>query len=336
MKPFSTNACAGYYSNWLEVPLTDKCNGRCAWCVEQGGFRPTERVSWEVLASQIIESGKKNIILLGGEPLLFENIGKLIHAVREAGCNVYVTSNGAKLTPEFAKEELSELTGINVSIHDYILSENKRIVGVELKEDVLRETIQVLHESGVKVRFNCNIIKQHIDTNVQLYSYIAWAKSLGVDELRFGELKDAEDSFISLCEIMKGDYGLNEDPYRLGCSKNAEIMGMSISFRQMCGFCTFLRPKPDTPEQVGKPVLYYNGKFYNGWQRANGGTPMHIKSVQATNEGKTDFAKQFEEFIENLSPEEARILALKLKLKGIVSTETIHTTETAGSNYCAY
>jgi len=38
--PHSKNFCGGNFQDWLEMKLTNVCNGRCEWCVEEGGFRP--------------------------------------------------------------------------------------------------------------------------------------------------------------------------------------------------------------------------------------------------------------------------------------------------------
>jgi hypothetical protein len=59
---------------------------------------------------------------------------------------------------------------------------------------------------------------------------------------------------------------LNQDPFTYGCNKDTVICGMPVSFRQMCGLQTPLRPCPINPKQYQKQVLYYDGKLYNGWQ----------------------------------------------------------------------
>ena len=84
--------------------------------------------------------------------------------------------------------------------------------------------------------------------------------------MRFAELKN-DDRFISLAKILDHKYGLNDDPFTLGCYQDAVIDGMPVNFRQLCGMQTDKIPAPINPKQILKNVLYYDGKMYAGWQK---------------------------------------------------------------------
>jgi len=84
--------------------------------------------------------------------------------------------------------------------------------------------------------------------------------------VRFAELKDDNDNFVNLGKVLDYKYGLNEDPFTLGCNKNAYIEGLPVNFRQMCGFQTKQRKLHKNPLECYKPVLYYDGIVYDGWQ----------------------------------------------------------------------
>jgi hypothetical protein len=119
----------------------------------------------------------------------------------------------------------------------------------------------------MKIRLNCNLIKGHIDTLDQANKYLDWAFSNCISEVRFAELKNENNNFVSLTSIFGNQYGLNEDPYILGCSQDTVINGINVNFRQMCSFQCSLRPKPNDPEQTTGQVLYYDNQFYKGWQK---------------------------------------------------------------------
>lgn len=273
MKPNPRNACSGRFHDWLEVMLTPDCNATCSWCVEKGGFRPKKRAAWRELASRINKSGNKNVILLGGEPTLYKDLAVLVGALVEARHHVYITTNGSMLTTEFVVNNLCGIAGVNISIHDYDLRRNQEITGIALDETIMRQAItaigQIAEEGGGRVRFNCNMIRGHIDTEVKAHQYVAFAQRLGATSVRFAELKDEETLFVNIARLFNYKYGLNDDPFTCGCNQDAEMDGMPVNFRQMCGIQTTLRPAPDKPEQKGSPVLYYDGYLYNGWQRAH-------------------------------------------------------------------
>lgn len=265
--PNPRNFCGGNFQDWLEVMLIDKCNGRCSWCIDKNGHHPKRHLHWVKLAWLIIKSDRSNIILLGGEPTLYKKLRELIvGVVAISNKKIYLTTNGSMLSPLYVDKTLYRLTGINISIHHYNLEKNHEITGISLKKENLINTIKELHKKGITVRLNCNLINGYIDSKQEILSYINFAKEIGADNIRFAELKNDKDSFVDLMNIFPLQYGINADPFFLGCNSNAKINGMPINFRQMCGLQTDQRPEPINPEQKDKIVLYYDGIFYNGWQ----------------------------------------------------------------------
>ena len=265
MRPNKNNFCGGNFQDWLEVNLIDRCNGRCSWCIERDGYHPRKHATWQVIVAQALKSGKTNIILLGGEPTLYKDISKIIQALTLASRQVWITTNGGLLSPDYIAKTLIGIVGINISIHDSDLEKNRIITGVYIKD--LEDIIIALHKIGASVRLNCNCILGHVDNRESIERYIAFAKSVGADKIRFAELKQDEEKFVDLAKVLNYEYGLNDDPFIYGCHRDVVIDGVSVNFRQMCGLQTPKRPQPIKPEQYNKRVLYYDGKFYDGWQK---------------------------------------------------------------------
>jgi len=299
MQPNKNNFCGGNFQDWLEVNLTDKCNGKCLWCIEKNGYHPIERAKWRVIAEQALKSGKTNIILLGGEPTLYKDISKIICVLNSAHRKVWVTTNGGLLSPDYVINTLTGITGINISIHDSDLERNRTITGVSING--LKDVITALHEIGADVRLNCNCILGHVDSAKTIEQYIIFAKSVGADKIRFAELKQDEEKFVDLAKVLNYKYGLNDDPFTFGCHSDAVINEMPVNFRQMCGLQTPRRPKPKEPELYAKQVLYYDGKFYDGWQ-----------TVQQKREVKEMTNKELKKLLQDvadgkITPQEAAI-----------------------------
>jgi len=304
--PNAKNFCGGAFEDWLEVNLTDRCNGRCAWCVEKQGWHPTHHAPWLELVDQMLASHKTNIILLGGEPTLHPQIGKIIQALRGAGRRPWMTTNGTRMTRDWVLRHLWGLFGINLSIHHYESKRNETITGLSLQWDLLRDAITALHEMDVVVRFNCNCIRGYVDSVEAIRQYARWVTEMGGNKIRFAELKGDDVGFVDLAAILDHKYGLNDNPFRDGCNSDAVIDGVPVNFRQMCGLQTGRRPRPDSPSTRVKPVLYYDGKMYQGWQ-LTGDHAMTKKEIAA-------ILKQVKEG--TLSVEDA---TKKLKEEGAVS-----------------
>ena len=96
--------CAGELALFLRFA---GCNLRCDWCDTAwacGKDAPCELTGMPRLmniAVDAVREGVRNVTLTGGEPLLQENIGALIHGLgRKLGLRVEIETNGAvPLTP---------------------------------------------------------------------------------------------------------------------------------------------------------------------------------------------------------------------------------------------
>ena len=279
-EPNARNWCAGAYPDWLEVHLTSKCNGKCAWCVEKNGWAPGNTATWEAMVAAALKTGRKNIMLLGGEPTLHPDLGSITEALYSAGKSVYITTNGSRLSWWSVERALIFCAGVNISIHHHDLDRNEDITGVRLDDSTLRGAVEFIQITDVPVRLNCNIISGQIDNRLALLDYIAWAKEMGASAVRFAELKGDDEHFVSLAQIApQGASGLTEDPFVHGCSTDWEYLGIPVSFRQMCGLHTKHRPQHETTSQLVKQVLYEDGILYDGWQTKDEESGMDQEDV---------------------------------------------------------
>jgi len=296
--PNPENFCGGNFQDWLEVNLIDKCNASCPWCVEKQGWHPKHHASWKKISEAALATGKQNIILLGGEPTLYHYLKILTASLQRAGRNVWMTTNGSLLTSTFVASKLKFLTGINISVHHYLLARNKEITGLTLDEDILADAVEQLLLHDVNVRFNCNVIAGEIDSRRKIETYVHWAKSLGAQKVRFAELKNDDDKFGDLAEILDHEYGLNDDPFCQGCHCETEIAGIPVNFRQMCGLHTSRRASPDDPHQYLKEVLYYDGKIYQGWQMASDAKHHQVPTTEQDDGSFDDFSSKVLDFVD--------------------------------------
>lgn len=266
MIPNKRNFCGGAFDDWREVNLTPDCNGSCRWCIERDGFHPTDRAPVEKLIELLLVDDARNIILLGGEPMLYRDLRLLVQGLRDAKF-LYITTNGTHVDADTIRGVLAGITGLNISIHHFDLRRNFSITGISIDQEELEGAVVECRRNKIEVRLNCNIIKGEIDSQRKCRQYLRWAKECGIDRVRFAELKADRSHFVSLTRIWRGQFGLNENPYIDGCNQNAIIDGVSVNFRQMCGLQTECRPCPANPKTVNeKRVLYYDGIYYTGWQ----------------------------------------------------------------------
>jgi MoaA/NifB/PqqE/SkfB family radical SAM enzyme len=116
---------------WMQIEVTSRCNAACVYCP-----RTVYRNSWlnrdfppDLFESLLTSMRKVRIVHLQGwgEPFLNPEIFSMIRTARQAGCEVYTTTNGTLLTDKIIEEIInSGLSLISFSLAGFG-SNNARI-----------------------------------------------------------------------------------------------------------------------------------------------------------------------------------------------------------------
>lgn len=141
------------------IALTHRCNQRCLYC-RVWDTRTPELKTKQVLSiiDELAALGTRRFCLTGGEPLLRDDIGRIINFASRKNMFVEVSSNGA-----LVKEKISELANVDVlclsldgpeHIHD-------RIRGNGSFKKVI-EAAGILKKNGINVYFRSVISKKNL------------------------------------------------------------------------------------------------------------------------------------------------------------------------------
>ncbi|TVM34449.1 hypothetical protein DQK91_07695 [Oceanidesulfovibrio marinus] len=104
---------------YAEISPNGHCNHRCLFCnfnyLGHKSFFPEGRMP--ELVKELAAAGVKGIVFAGaGEPTLHKDTFAAVHAAKEAGADVAMSTNGAMLTPEQINAMAEELTWVRFSI----------------------------------------------------------------------------------------------------------------------------------------------------------------------------------------------------------------------------
>ena len=144
--------------SWL---ITRKCNQMCKYCNNQK-ISTSEDLNTEQIFSiieRLAKIGTKVIVFTGGEPLLREDIGKIVDYCVEKDMVTGINSNGWLVQDKIA--ELVNLNTLNISLD-----------GPEEVNDVIRGTgsfkavmnaIDAAYSKGVKIKFSTVLTKFNLD-----------------------------------------------------------------------------------------------------------------------------------------------------------------------------
>jgi GTP 3',8-cyclase len=108
----------------LRISVTDRCNFRCTYCMpldEYEWINKKEILTFEEisrLATLFVGLGVEKIRLTGGEPLVRQNLDKLVAKLSYIGGlkDLCLTTNGALLTEKVAALKVSGLKRVNISV----------------------------------------------------------------------------------------------------------------------------------------------------------------------------------------------------------------------------
>ena len=262
--------------DYLRVSVTDNCNLRCIYCMEEKGndfFDEEEKVTKDEIC-KIVNScsklGIKKIRLTGGEPLVRKDIVELVEAINkiEGIEEIYLTTNGILLEDKVYILKKAGLKGVNISL-DSLKDEmfNKLTRLGELKK-VLKSIDKCL-EHGINVKLNVVMIKGMNEDEILDFVKLTLDKSMDV---RFIELmpigvgskfkrvsneeikKIIKDNYNDTEEVMKNKNGGPATYIKLRDAKG-KVGFISAISNCFCEECNRIRL---TSEGFLKQCLHYN------------------------------------------------------------------------------
>ncbi len=141
--------------------ITDRCNRSCEYCGRWSG-KLEELQTGEVLniIDELAALGTIQISLTGGEPLIREDIGRIIDHIHSKGIGVVLNSNGQLVKQRI--DEIKNLDRLTLSLEGD-LETHDSIRGKGSYREVM-EAVTVLKRQGIKVDFATVLTKLNLDS----------------------------------------------------------------------------------------------------------------------------------------------------------------------------
>ena len=263
------NSCVDCKNNGVNIKITNHCNCDCDFCIEKGGLETESKpVKTLIDATNLLDF--ESVLILGGEPLLYPHLEDYLKGIKNK--RIYLTTNGTLLTDEMAEMLSKYLTAINISIHHYTESENRRVYkNPNYTFDNIKSAIRVFRKHNIPVRINANLVKGVLDTKEKACMMIYFARFMGATSIRFAEMQNCEDLWVDSSHLFDD---LPQDPYVDGCENVVyEDDGFRATVKMTCGFVNSLKERPNDPtrQQTTRKVVYPNGEVLDGWYNIRNG-----------------------------------------------------------------
>ena len=178
--------------DYLRVSVTDKCNLRCIYCMDEKDntfLKNDEKLTDDEIYRVVKESselGIKKVRITGGEPLVRRDLVKLVSKINNIPGieEIYLTTNGILLADMIDELALNGLKGVNISLDSLKEERFNKLTRLGKLNKVL-EAIDKAIALGVKVKLNTVIVN---DINKdEIIDFVNLTKEKNID-VRFIEL----------------------------------------------------------------------------------------------------------------------------------------------------
>ena len=172
--------------DYVRLSVTDRCDFRCVYCMEEEmEFLPRARIltleEIALIGRAFTELGVRKIRLTGGEPLVRNNVIKLVRDLGSiAGLRELVlTTNGSQLERMARDIRAAGVKRINISLDSLDPERFRRLTRIGNLERVLRGIDAALDAGFDNVKINAVVLKNR--NHDEVIDLVEFASSRGMD-----------------------------------------------------------------------------------------------------------------------------------------------------------
>lgn len=189
------------------LSLTYRCNLMCSMCTQYGeGFKnfapkdlPVEE--WENFFQSVADvTPKPKMLLMGGEPLLYEDFDRLFDLTQKYGFNVQIVTNGVLLDKYLDRISKTDTT-ITISL-DGLCSTHDKIRNKPGTFDKVMQNIEKINRlqnsgSRIKLNINCVMLPDNAD---ELADFLSFIQEKNIEILTFQHLQFSSEKLNNITE----------------------------------------------------------------------------------------------------------------------------------------
>lgn len=287
-----------YWNINLYIDITAKCNGKCRFCINNVNFTREDINDDEYIKNlrtslESIRFLDPSVQIVGGEPTIrTKRLYAIIELIKEFNVRKPILgTNGSGLCRTEVLDHIEPaFQYINISRHHYDYDRLKQIMEFENPLDNTRlEHIAKNHPAGRKIRLNCCLLSDNIDSFSEISNYLSWAMEIGIKNVCFSTLSNLpsgyiyQDEFIAFSRQNNVDLNgimqkITEDPRfgfvkfhtgshcmyevwnftEFGCSCNVVFATSNNHFAQLLD---------DSDDLIEQLIFHTDGTLTGSWNR---------------------------------------------------------------------
>ncbi|MBN2535036.1 MAG: radical SAM protein [Spirochaetales bacterium] len=194
------------------IDMFGKCNANCQFCINRVNFTRDDISDTEFIR-KLDHAIKKtrfldpSIQIVGGEPTIRpERLFAIIDLIKKYGLRKpIIGTNGSGIIDYDILDYVEPVIDhLNISRHHFIDFESDRLMGFSNPLDNSRLIgIMNKHPVAKKIRLNCCLLKNYIDSYEKIIEYIDWALGIGIKNICFSTLSKLPENYIYQKDFIK-------------------------------------------------------------------------------------------------------------------------------------
>lgn len=216
----------------MEIELSLRCNFKCTYCYVPHESYFDNELSVDEIRDAILQAkelGARKIILLGGEPSIYPNIGEVIQFLNSQDLETELFTNGSGITRSFAQQLHAAKVRVVLKMNSFDPTLQDSLAGKKGAFDIIQKALGNLKEAGYPsgeafLALSTIICRQNRHELVDIWTWIRDNNMVPYFEIITpqGNAKknhgleleplELEKVFKEICAIDKNRYGIEWDP----------------------------------------------------------------------------------------------------------------------------
>lgn len=176
---------------------TKHCNARCAFCTYHSDASKWDQDRYVAVLDELRSKIRiKKMAFSGGEPMLYwDNFKRMVATAKEMVPDACFSLNtdGIRWGQFFSDPVWEGFDYIQLSRHHYDDSRNDAIFRTRTPTTDEIRAVTHMQSHPHQIQFRCNLIKGEVDTRDEVFRYLDWANSVGVNDVGLVSLMPIND-----------------------------------------------------------------------------------------------------------------------------------------------
>ena len=166
---------------------TKNCNSRCAFCTYHSDASVWDEKRYIEVLTEITKNIRiRKVAVSGGEPTLYwDNFKAMTQIAKEFApfAEMSMNTDGLRWERLFSDPVYKDYDYIQLSRHHYNDVKNDEIFKSKTPSSEMIKSVTGIQLHPHQIQFRCNLMKDYIDNKEEVFKYLDWSNSLGINDI---------------------------------------------------------------------------------------------------------------------------------------------------------